>query len=73
MRCYATENLVKEDFTLHKSSIKRCTESMKDTFLTSVLFKFSYNSNLKGSTVMQYLDDFLAFWNEIFELPNITS
>ena len=61
MRYYATLNLVKEDLTLHKSSTKRCTESMKDTFLTSVLFKFSYNLNLKGSTVMQYLDDFLAF------------
>ena len=33
---------------------------MKDKFLTSVLFKYSYNSNLKEST-----DDFLTFWNEI--------
>ena len=48
MQCYATENLVKEDFTLHKSSTKICTESMKEKFLTSVLFKFSYNTNSKG-------------------------
>ena len=50
MQCCATENLVKEDFTLHRSSTKRCTESMKDKFLTSVIFGFSYNSDLKEST-----------------------
>ena len=50
MQCCATENLVKEDFTSHTSTTKRCTESMKDKFLTTVLSKFSYKSNLKGST-----------------------
>ena len=39
----------KEDFTLHRANIKRCAESMKDKFLTLVLFKFSWNSDLKGS------------------------
>ena len=29
---------------------KKCRESMKDKFLTSVLFKFLYYSNLKVST-----------------------
>ena len=50
MQCYATESIVKKDLTLHRSSTKKCTEIMKDKFLTSVLFKFSYNSNLKMST-----------------------
>ena len=50
MQCYATKNLVKEGFTLHRSSRKKCTKSVKDKFLRSVLFKLSYNSNLEGST-----------------------
>ena len=33
-------------------------------FLTSVLFRFSDNSNWNGSTKMQYFDDFLIFWNK---------
>ena len=61
MQCYKTENLVKEGFTLHRSSTKRYTENMKDKFLTSVLFKFSYNSNLTGLQKMQNLNDFLTF------------
>ena len=48
MQYYATGDLVKEDFTLHSSITKRRTESMKYKFLTSFLFKFLYNSNLKG-------------------------
>ena len=35
---------------MHRSSTKICTESMRDKLLTSVLFKFSSKSNLKGST-----------------------
>ena len=50
MHCYATDNLVKEDFALNRSITKRCTEIMKDNFLTSVLFTFSYNSNLREFT-----------------------
>ena len=62
MQCYTIENLVKEDFTFHRSSTKRCTDCMKDKFLMSVLFKFSCNLNLKGSTKnAKYLDDFLTF------------
>ena len=40
MQCYTIENLVKEDFALHRSSAEGCTESIKDKSLTSVLFKF---------------------------------
>ena len=50
MQCYAVENLVKEDFTLHRSNTKRCRDRIKAKFLASVLFDFLYNSNLKGST-----------------------
>ena len=60
VQCYAIENLAKEDFTLHRPSTIRC-KSMKDKFLRSVLFKFLYNSNLKGSKKMENIDDFLAF------------
>ena len=50
MQCYVTKILVKEDVTLHRTSRKRCTESMEDKFLTSIFFKFWYNLNLKDST-----------------------
>ena len=32
MECYTTENLVKADFTLHRSGIKKCTKSWKIIF-----------------------------------------
>ena len=72
MQCYATENHVKQDFTLHRSTTKRCTESMKDKFLASVLFKLLGDSNLKGSTKnSKNLDDLLIFGNEFSNLSNI--
>ena len=62
MQCYTTENLVREDLILHRSSTKGCTESMKDTFVMSVLSKFLVQLKFEGvCKKMQYLDDFLTF------------
>ena len=59
MQCYTIENLVKEDFALHRSSAEGCTESIKDKSLTSVLQIW------RGLAEMQYLGDFLTIWNQI--------
>ena len=56
MQCYAPENLVTEDFTLHRSSTKKRTEIMKDKFLTSGFFQFLCNSNMKGSTINAHFE-----------------
>ena len=45
MQCCAAENLVKEDSTLHRSSTKRCTESMEDKLLMSIFF-FNFRTTL---------------------------
>ena len=71
MQCYATENLVKKDFTRYRLNTKWCTESMKDKFLTSVLFKFY--SDLKGSTENAIPSlIFEHFEIKFSKLPNIT-
>ena len=67
MQCYATENLVKEKFSLDISSMKRCTESMKDKFLKDK-FSFQVLVQLKFEVQrqkMQNLVDILTFWNKI--------
>ena len=63
MQCYATENHVKQDFTLHRLSTKRCIESMKDKFLA-----FKFERVYKKS---KNLDDLLIFGNEFSSLSNI--
>ena len=50
MQCYATKNLVKEDFILHRSNTKRCPESIKDATQIS-----------RGLQKIQNLDDLLTF------------
>ena len=39
MQCYATENLLKEDFKLHRSSTKRYTESTTDKISNTSSFQ----------------------------------
>ena len=48
MQCYAPENLVTEDFTLHRSSTKICTEIMKGKFLTSGFFPIFVQLKYEG-------------------------
>ena len=68
MQCYATENLVREDLTLHCiGQVQKDVQTVwKINFWHHVFSNFHSTQIWRSLQKMQNLDNFLTFWIHIF-------